>query len=147
MAALIRYATFDPSFVALASELNNLANNGIAVSGTIFDNSASKNTHCLVELVSAYGGTPAAQGTVDVYAVPSLDGVNFDVGAGGSIPPSDALLLATFQPTTAAAQRFVHRAELITPGLYKIVAVNRTAQIMSASGNTVSIRPFSDEST
>lgn len=147
MASLIRYSQFDPSAVVLSSELNSLANNGIAVSSSIFDNSTSRNTHCLVELVSAYGGVPIAAGTVDIYLCPSLDGVNFDVGAGGSVVPSDALLLATFQPTTSAAQRFVHRAEIITPGLYRVVAVNRTAQIMAASGNTVSIRAFSDEST
>jgi hypothetical protein len=146
MAAAIGYETFGNQFTALSSELNSLANNGIAVSIGVFDNSSARDFHCLVELVSVMSGAPSANGTIDVYAVPSLDGTNFDIGAVGSFAPSDALLLATFQPPQAASSRMVHRAEILTPGLYKVVVVNRVGVTMAASASTVTIRQFSDES-
>lgn len=146
MAAAIGYETFGSEFTALSTEMNGLPHTGIAVSNSAFDNSANRDFHCLVQMVVALASPPSTGGTVDVYAIPTIDGTNYDIGAGGVFAPSDALLLATFQPPQAASSRMTHRAEILTPGLYKIVAVNRTTATMAASGNTVSIRPFSDES-
>lgn len=146
MVAPINYSALATSFVGLGNQMDGLANGAKAVSASVFDNSSGRYFHCLVELDAAFVATPAANGTVDVYFLPSLDGTNFDIGAAAGTTPSDALLVATFQPIQSASQRMIHRAELITSGVYKIAVVNRAGFAMAASANVLSVRPFTDES-
>ena len=145
-ASTIQFASLGIEQTALSTELNALPNNGKAIGAAAIDNTVTRQTHCLVSLFAGFQGVPTANGNVNVYFCPSADGLNFDYGADpGSNIPSGALLAATFHPDVAAQKLFVARAELPGPCKYKVVVVNETVQLMTATGNTLKVTQFADE--
>jgi hypothetical protein len=130
---------------SMGAELNSLPSTGIAVAPNAYDNTVSRHTHLLVEVFAGLISAPPANATIDVYLCPSLDGVNFDMGASGLFIPSGALLVATFGPKDAAQRIYVARAELPGPCLIKPVLVNATGRTFLATANTLKLRPFANE--
>ena len=117
---------FKPFFAALAAitiTLNNLANDGVAVSNAI-DNSSNLYEEILLELQIA--GTAAAAAWLDVRVYHSIDG-GTDYGTWES-----AMILP---PVILSATPQVYHARFRAPKHFKIAVANKTGAALSASGN------------
>lgn len=127
----------------LATGLNSLANNSLAISSA-FDNTQGSTgdgyTLCDLELVVTFGTNPTAGTGVSVWFLGAADGTNYEDGGTSTTPArsSDAFIPVA---VSTSAQRVNVRANLPW-GLLKVLLKNDgTGQSFAASGNTLKIRP------
>lgn len=130
----------------LTTELDSLADGAYSAPGPVLDNSANKDVWAIAELVVDFVSGPVLGSVVQLYAVISRDGTNYEQGgatAGGIAPPETALV-ATFQldDTTAAQRVMSNLFKLRGPFKHKFIARDRSGQSFPASGSTISVSTF-----
>jgi hypothetical protein len=131
----------------LSTELNSLANNGNAI-GSAYDNTQGQTgdgyTLCDLELVTSYGSAPTAGTGVSYWFIGTQDGTNYEDGAGAVTPARMPDCVFPLRNVTGT-QRILRR--VVMPwGLFKpLVKNDGTGQAMAATGNTVKIRPVSNQ--
>lgn len=125
---------------ALSTEFNALANAGVTAASAAIDNTTLLDLYMDLELVVAAQAVARSAGAViSVYAVHATDGTNY-----GDVTATTAELLAVF-PLDAAitARRATVRDVPMSPGLFKLFAVNSTGQALAATLSTLKYRPHS----
>jgi hypothetical protein len=144
-------ATYSPasaSVTVLNSELSSLANNtlsGLSGSGTgvVLDNTTNADLFGNFEALLTFGTAPTVQTTLDLYAVPSLDGTNYAQIANA--PPTEASYLVgsfTVEATTSA-QRIAFVGWNI-PGPYKFkFALHNNGTGQTLTSGTVKVQTYS----
>lgn len=128
----------------MTAELNALANNARAVDATLFDNSAAGNDFPWAdfELLVQFGTAPTT-GTIDLYALESVDGTNYSWGDASNDPPFTSWLGSWTPIATTSAQRLVLRNIPLPPGKFKLLLKNNaTGQAFAATGNIISMLPY-----
>ena len=125
---------------ALTTELNALANATASAASAAIDNSTGRDLYMDLELNLAVQGSARSSGAiVSVYMVASLDGGSTyaDVNTGV------AELVAVFPLDAAVTARVAVRRRIpLSPGLFKLVALNGTGQAFAATGSTLRYRTF-----
>lgn len=148
MAVEVFTAPTDRSTV-LTTELDSLASGNYSGPGPVLDNGANKDVWAIAELVVDFVSGPTLGSVVQLYAVVSRDGTNYEQGGatGGGIAPPETALVATFQldDTTAAQRVMSNPFRLRGPFKHKFIARNRSGQSFPASGSTVSVSTFNRE--
>jgi len=128
---------------AISSDLDSLANDGLAISSAI-DNSSNKYLFMDLELYLAsvdLSGQPNP--AIYVWLIARTDGVNFEDG-GTSVAPArfpDAIFRLR---EVNAAQRVFARMIMTTPDQFKILVQNKTGVTLAASGNTIKYNLYSE---
>lgn len=121
----------------LSAELNSLANNAGALSSSAIENVSDLDLYVDIELVATFGVAPAANTTLDVYFVRSVDGVNFE-DASAAAPPQNGFVGSFPVQAITSVQRMVLPQILCPPRDFKVFVVNNaTGQALAAAGNTL----------
>lgn len=138
-----RWSAYDAITTVLSTELNALANNGVAVSAAQ-DNGTNLRLFADYELALTYAVAPTAGAAVELYLVPSVDGTNYP---DTTDPIAGTALVGVFPlRAVTTAQRIALRGVLLTPGLYKLALKNAAGQAMGASGHTLKQRTYGTQS-
>ena len=130
------------------TSLNTLASNTLSAASSNYDNSAAHKTAFWLELVTGTLGSAAVAGeTVDVYAVKSLDGTNFDdAPVTGGVNYGNLWVCSFVYLAVTTARRQVKGPFPLDPMLYKFYVDNRLTGAFNATGNTLKIHAGSLES-
>lgn len=122
----------------LTTELNALADGSSATGATVIDNSVNLDRFGVAEFDTAgFGINPTADSPLHLYALPSLDGTNYEDR------PTDNYYLGSFVvQANTSAQRIATRRFEMPPFKCKFVLLNKTGQTMHATGNTVTLFTF-----
>lgn len=131
----------------LSTELNSLANNGTALGGA-FNNTQGQTGDgyvlCDAELVVTYGSAAAANSAPALWFLGTQDGTNYEDGDNSTTPARLPDVVFPVRAVTTA-QRIIRRV-LLPWGLFKPLLKNDgTGQAMAASGNTLKIRPVTEQ--
>ena len=131
----------------LSTGLNSLANNSLAISSAL-DNTQGQAGDgyilCDLELVVTYGTAPSANTGVSVWFLQSQDGTNYEDGDASTTPGKAPDIVFPLRAVTTA-QRIIRRV-LLPEGLSKALLKNDgTGQALAASGNTLKIRPVTEQ--
>ena len=137
----IHLAYTQSAATALSTEFNSLASGSATAASSAIDNTTNLDLFIDLELALAVQGSARSTGaTVVVYIAPSLDG-------GTTYPDINSttcIALATFYLDAATTARTLVRVNRdISPGLFKLFAVNNTGQALAASGSTLRYRTHS----
>ena len=133
----------------LDTGLNSLANNGLAVAGTAYNNAQAGGAgdgflYGEFELVVTFGVAPTAGTVVSVWLLGQPDGTNYEDGDGSTTPGRLADMTFPVRAVTTA-QRITRRVPM-PPGSWKALLRNDgTGQALAASGNTLKVRPYTPE--
>jgi hypothetical protein len=124
----------------LTTELNSLANNGLAVGAEY--TAGGGYLLAELELVVSYGTAPTANTGVAVWLLRAIDATpNYEDGST-SITPARAPDAVFPLRAVTGAQRIIRRVA-IPPGNWKALLKNDGAgQALAASGNTLKILPL-----
>lgn len=138
----VQYERETTATTALSTELDSLADNAGAVSGSYF--AGGSYTHGEAEL---YVSSPLTASIGDaiarLYLIREIDGTNYeDYTTGASGGAQYSALVGTFGAGSSSAQRMIIRGFDIPPGDYKAFLLNVSGQSFPASGNTVKIRGY-----
>lgn len=126
---------------ALTTEFNSLANGSATAASSAIDNSSTLDLYLDLELnVAAQGSSRSAGATITVFILRSLDG-------GSTYPDANtttAEVAAVFPLDAATTARVAVRTDIpLSPGLFKLFALNSTGQALAASSTTLRYRTHS----
>lgn len=128
---------------ALTTELNSLANNGLAISPEL--TVAPQNyLEAEIEYLGAHAVAPTANTCMTLWILRALDGANYEDGSATVTPLRSPDAFFPLRAVTTA-QRIVKRV-LLPPGLFKILLKNdATGQALAAASNTLKIKPLTPQ--
>lgn len=127
----------------LTTQLNSLANGAQSAASSAIDNETDLYRWAEVEVVLA-SLTPTGSPYVSILLIQSLDsGTNFEDLSTSAL---HALVAALPFTTTTGAKRIVSRPFPIPPLQFKAVLQNQAGPALAASGNTVRLRRFNEQS-
>ena len=126
---------------ALSTGLNSLANNALVTSSAITLSTGEPGyQRCEAELVVTYGTAPTANTACVVWLLREIDGANYEDGSSTVTPSRNPDLVFPLRAVTTA-QRIVVTGDLPPGSFVALLRNDGTGQAMSASGNTLKIRP------
>lgn len=124
----------------LTTELNALGVGNLSAAGTAIDNSAGQKA-IFADLEFLAGGTftPVTGAYMAVWFLRSIDGTNYEDGSATVTPPRapDAIIPITIG--TAITPRNNRPQVVVPPGKFKVLAQNKTAAILPATGNVIKL--------
>jgi hypothetical protein len=126
----------------ISTGLNSLANNARVVSATI---TSTREHYADAELLLTFAVSPAANGYVSLYLLPTLDGTNFADGDASIVPASNMQVGSFLPQINTNAQRLAIRQIILPAVNYRWLIWNRAGQALAASGNTLRTRTYSPE--
>jgi hypothetical protein len=130
----------------LSTELNSLADANGALSAAVTVNNDWD--YMQFELDCGFGAAPTADQAIEIWIVQedSSGTPGYEDGAGGATPVTSEWLAHVFRTRAATSLKRITgllakppQGASTTPG-YKVLLVQKTAQTMSASGNTLKVR-------
>lgn len=130
-----------------ATDLASLAA-GAGVLSAAFDPAGYP--YARVEVLANMGSAPAANTTIDVYIVQSVDaGTTYEDGAGGTtpvLPAGPAVFVAVLRAVTGAQRRITPVPGIVLPSEpFKLLLVNSAGVAMAASGSTLRIKALTQQ--
>jgi len=132
----VTWTSYGTWTTALSSELDSLANDGLAISSAI-DNSSDKKLFVDIEVyLASVDLSSQPNPAIYVWLVARTDGTNFEDG-GSSVEPArmpDAIIPLR---EVNGAQRVFARMLMATPDQFKILVQNETGTVLASSSNTV----------
>lgn len=132
-----------------AGDLNTLAVGGGALSTSVYTNSTGLNVFCIASLVVTVGGTTAAGGHLDVYALPlNQDGSTYGDGyaSSSSTVPTSTYFKRAIQPKVGVTASNTVTGEttpfVLAPTDYKFALGNQSIVLSSTAALTFKITTF-----
>lgn len=130
----------------LTTEMNSLGAGSRSNAGTALDNRANLDQYAVAYFNCTHGSAPAAGGSYDLCMLPSYDGGTTYVDGSSTVNPGAHTIVATVEVKAQTGQKIVSQPFLLPPEKVKFLLVNRGSTAFGASGNTVNIFTFNDES-
>lgn len=118
----------------LGTELNALANDAGVVTAAI-ENSTTLDQYADFELVVTLATAPVADRTVDLYAVRTVDGTNYEDATAAR--PSPEYVGSFVLDNVGTQQRKIVRGVTLPPEDFKLLVVNKSGYAFTASGHTL----------
>ena len=136
------YATIQ---TALSTGLNSLINDDTNISAAI-DNTSNLVLFMDIEVyLGSVDLSAQSNPAIYIYVITSLDGTNYEDGDDSTVPPQmPTRIVALRVGVSAMTQRRVVRGIVVPPGLFKILAQNKTGVTLAATLNTVKYRTYYD---
>jgi hypothetical protein len=125
----------------LTTGLNALADAGQAVT-TAIDNSSTLDLYDDVELAVTFASAPTAGKTVALFLLPSVDGSNYGDGDASTANTPSHFVGTFVARAVGTAQRLMLRGVQLPPGLFKYQLINNSGVAFTASGHTLTRRPY-----
>lgn len=123
-----------------ASELNSLANAGIVLSTQVIDNTVNLDPWGAIQGSITFNAAPAISdnNTIDLYAVPSWDGTNYEAVDAANLPPT-ALYLGSLSVKSVSTTQVMSSAPFPMPGpiKFKLGIKNNTGTALAASAGSL----------
>ena len=130
---------------ALSTELNSLANDANAITGTQVDNTTNRKTFIDVELVLASVDLSSQTNpAIYIWFLYELDGTNQEDGAAGVNPAKAPDVIIPLREVNGA-QRVIIPNTIVLPYEFDILVGNRSGAALASSGNTLKYRLHSME--
>lgn len=126
------------------ASLATTALNGLASGSAVtiaFANDTDKDKNVILELVVGFGSAPAANATVDVYPVLTIDGTNYE-DASASRPPTGWPAGAFVLDNTTSQRKMC--VLTVPPRGCNLLLVNNAGQAFNGSGNTLKAFAYND---
>ena len=124
----------------LSTELNSIVDGGNKLGASI-DNSTNKYLYHDIEIYLASAAFTDANGYINVYLLPSVDGTNYAEGTDSIDPRSTNRRYRAMVRDATAAQYLVIRDVELVNGNFKYLFENNTGITIASSGNTFKYRP------
>ena len=132
----VTWTSYGSWVTALTTELNSLANDGLAISSEI-DNSSDKKLFVDIEVyLASVDLSSQPNPAIYIWLIARTDGTNFEDG-GSSVEPArmpDAIIPLR---EVNGAQRVFARMLMATPDQFKILVQNKTGTALASSSNTL----------
>lgn len=144
----LKYTSYGTAVTALSTELSGLADGGWAV-GPLLNNTTNLDLYAVLDIVLSAGVTVGANDPrLDLYILPAPDGTNSPVPPGttsGAIPISYRIGAIAANPSASFTRGNLRQA-IILPGYFRIGLQNNLGVALPASGNVLSMYPYSEQS-
>jgi len=132
----VTWTSYGTWTTALSSELDSLANDGLAISPAI-DNSSDKKLFVDIEVyLASVDLSSQPNPAIYVWLIARTDGTNFEDGGSGVEPARMPDAIIPLREVNGA-QRVFARMLMATPDQFKILVQNKTGAALASSGNTV----------
>jgi hypothetical protein len=136
----------------LTTELNSLADDGVAIDGADYDNAANKYTEASFLLyISGFAGVPDGGG-VELHAIYKVDGTHYGDREDGDVAGTAANLigansfLGTFDVRAADEDQYLQLMGVpLKPFAVRFAVKNTTGQAFDAANSTLAIYPYNPE--
>lgn len=136
----------------MTTELNSLADNGVALDGADYDNATNKYTEASFLFYAAgFGGVPDG-GPLELHAIYKVDGTNYgdsedgDVAGAPASLVNAATLVGIFTVRAANEDQYLQCMGVpLKPFAVRFAIKNTAGQALAASGNTLAIYPHNYE--
>jgi hypothetical protein len=134
----------------LSTDLNSLANGYGEVPGGASATYITVDSllYADLELVVQFGTNPVAGSLVEVYFIRRIDSTtpeNYTRGAS-AVGPANGYAGGFPLAAVTSAQRIILPQVTLPPTDFIFMVINRSGQTMAASGNTVKMRRYSEQS-
>ena len=124
----------------ITTGMDSLATNGRAISAAQ-DNTSSLNLYADFELEVEFFTAPTEGNPVDLYILPSVDGVQY-VDGDASVNPPQNFYVGFFSARSVNSDQILHLRDIpLPPGLWKALLRNSSGATLESSGNVLSYRP------
>lgn len=136
----------------MTTELNALADNGVAIDGADYANQTNEFTNASFLLyISGFGGVPDGGG-VELHAIYKVDGTKYGDSEDGDVAGTPAslvnagTLVGIFAVRAANEDQYLQCMDVpLLPFAVRFALKNTTGQAMAATGNTLGIYPHTLE--
>ena len=147
MATTTKWVTPEAITTILSTEMNSLSNGAYTAAGSTVDNLTDLYQYGEFELALASITTGSGAPYCALYLVKQIDGTNYEDGGGSVAPPATALL-ATFplRASVTGAQRVIVGNLLLPPAVFKPVLLDQSGVALAASGSTLKLRRYNEQS-
>ena len=129
----------------LGTELNGLVTTARSNAGAVYAGDTIKQRFGKLEMQVTFASAPDAGGYVEIYAVTSLDGTNYEDGSNSVNPGTHKLIDRIPVRDATGAQRLQGRMFPLEPGKTRFMLANHTGQDFPASGSSVVLYTTSEE--
>ena len=139
----VTWTSYGTWTTALSTELNSLADDGLALSSAI-DNSTNKDLFVDIEVyLATVDLSSQTNPAIYIWLLTRTDGTNFEDG-GTSVTPARAPDAIIPLREANGAQRVFARMLMLTPDQVKILVQNKAGAALAASGNTVKYNTYGE---
>lgn len=136
----------------MSTELNSLADNGVALDGADYDNATNEYTSASFLLYAAgFGGVPDGGG-IELHGIYKVDGTHYGDAEDGDVGGTDenmvnaSTLLGIFTVRAANEDQYLQLMDVpLLPFALRFALKNTTGYALAASGNTLAIYPHNFE--
>ena len=136
----------------MSTELNSLADDGVAIDGADYDNATNEYTEASFLLYCAgFGGVPDGGG-IELHAIYKVDGTHYGDSEDGDVAGTAAslvnasTLVGMFTVRAANEDQYLQCMGVpLLPFAVRFALKNTTGQALAASGNTLGIYPYNPE--
>jgi len=140
----VTWTSYGSWTTALSTELDSLANDGLAISSAI-DNSTNRHRFLDIEVyLASVDLSSQTNPAIYIWLVARTDGTNFEDG-GSSVAPARAPNAIVPLREVNGAQRVFARFLLTTPDQFKILVQNKAGAALASSGNTVKYNLYGEQ--
>jgi len=134
----------------MTTELNALADNGIAVDVGDYANQTNKfRFACFLLKANDFAAAPSAGALFELHIFYKLDGTNYGDGEDGDVAaptPTGNSLHGIFNIEAAAGVQFQQVLDVpILPFAFRTCIVNKCGQALVATGSTLNMYPYEEE--
>lgn len=152
MASKILWAA-ESGATIMTTELNSLADDGVALDGADYDNATNEYTRASFLLyIAGFGGVPDGGG-VELHAIYKVDGTHYGDREDGDVAGTAASLIGAnsliglFDVRAANEDQYLHVIGVeLHPFAVRFALKNTTGQAFAAADNTLAIYPYNHES-
>lgn len=136
--------------ILLTTELDSLADDGIAVDGADYDNGTNKFRWAdFLLLANDFAAAPDAGALFELHLFYKLDGTNYGDGEDGDVlspTPSGNSFHGVFQIEDAAGVQYQQVLGVpLSPKVFRACLVNQCGQALAAAGSTLKMYPHNEE--
>lgn len=144
MASTFKWTAQSAQTTVLSTQLNSLADGAYSNASSAVDNTSNLHQWASAELVLA-SLTPTGSAYIAVYLLPTQSSVYPD-GGGATAPSAENLWCVFALSTSGSVKNRVLMGLPIPPANFKLVLLNAAGASLAASGNTLKLTTYQDQS-
>lgn len=141
--ANIVWSGYDTVINLLGTQLNSLAADAVCGPSGGISNAGGK-VYADIEFIAGAAFSPVSGGYIDLWFLRSLDGTNYWDGGVGVVPATNPDISIIVRGGTSITPRCGASGLILPPGNYRVVARNKLATTLPASGSLIRMASYSE---